>query len=248
MALTGEHFMSFKQLLTATSTLFISCFVLMLSSFCCTADETKANEIQSESAFTPDMLLQNAIKAGQLDDVRILLEQGGIDINQPFGQGITPLHSAVINNQENIAAVLIQHGAKVDAEDATTQATPLHLAALYGRENIANLLIRNGANVNAVMKFGITPLLVASQFKQAQIVQLLLDHKKTPVNINHADQEGFTALHFVAQNGDPVIAGMLVEHKAKLNLLDKNQSTPLAIANQNSHFDIARILQVTEGQ
>jgi ankyrin repeat protein len=237
MCLTGDYFMLFnKQSLTATAAAtFIACFVLMFGSFCCVA------EIQTESAFSSQMLLQNAIKAGQLDDVRILLEQGGIDVNQPFDQGITPLHSAVINNQENIAAVLIQNGAKIDVQDASTKATPLHLAALYGRENIANLLIKKGADVNAVMKFGITPLLVASQFKHAQIVQLLLENK---TNINHADDEGFTALHFVAQNGDPVIAEMLVEHKADLNLLDKtHKSTPLAIANQNNHSDIAQMLQ-----
>lgn len=226
--------MSIKQLFAT--------FILILSSF------YSAAEIQTESAFSAEMLLQNAIKAGQLDDVRILLEQGGIDLNQPFGQGITFLHSAVINNQENIAALLIQQGAKVDAQDTSTQATPLHLAALYGRENIANLLIQKGANVNAVMKFGITPLLVASQFKQAQIVQLLLDNKKTLVNINHADEEGFTALHFVAQNGDPVIAAMLVEHNATLNLFDKNKLTPVAVATQNNHLDIARMLQIHGGQ
>jgi ankyrin repeat protein len=224
----GEDFMTFRHL-------FLALF-LTLASFSCIA------EIQTESAFTPEMLLQNAIKNGQLDDVRTLLDQKVVDINQPFGQGITPLHSAVINNQENIAAVLIQAGAKIDAEDTTTQATPLHLAALYGRANIATLLIQKGANVNAVMKFGITPLLVASQFKQAQVAQLLIDNPKT--NINHADQEGFTALHFVAQNGDAIIADMLVEHKANLNLLDKtNKSTPLAIANQNNHFDISRLLE-----
>ncbi len=208
--------------------------ILVLTSLCCSA------EIQTETAFTPEMLLQNAIKDGRLDDVRVLIDNG-VNINQPFSQGVTPLHTAVINNQENIVAVLLQAGAVVDAKDATTQATPLHLAALYGREGIATLLIQHGANINAVMKFGITPLLVATQFSQPQIIQLLMDKK---VDINHADQEGFTALHFAAQNGDPVIARLLLDKGAKLDLRDKtNKATPLAIAIENNHPEVATLLK-----
>jgi len=210
-------------------------FLMMaLVSFRCVA------EIQSQSAFSSEMLLQNAIRDGQLDDVRLLIE-GGIDVNQPLSQGVTPLHSAVINNQENIAAVLLQAGAQVNATDTTTQATPLHLAALYGRGGLARLLIQKDANVNAPMKFGITPLLVAAQFSQPQIVQLLLETKK--ININQADQEGFTALHFAAQNGDTLTARLLIDHGADPLLRDKtNKATPRTIAINNTHPEVAQLL------
>jgi ankyrin repeat protein len=197
--------------------------------------------IQSETAYTPDILLQNAIKAGQLDDVRTLISDERVDVNRPFSDGITPLHASVINNQENIAIVLVEAGAKTDAPDPTTQATALHLASLYGREKIAAYLIQKGANVNADMKFGITPLLVATQFNQPQIVQLLLDKK---ANINHTDQEGFTALHFAAQNGNEIITNMLLDHGAKMNVNDKTtKATPLEIAIENNHPEVARVLE-----
>ncbi len=209
-------------------------FGCLMISFSCTA------EMQSETAATPLMLLQMAIKEGQLDSVRTLIESG-LDVNHPLEQEITPLHASVINNQENISAVLLQAGAKVDVMDPTTEATPLHLAALYGREGIAKLLIQKGADVNALMRFGLTPLLVATQFNQFQMVQLLLEKK---ANVNHADQEGFTALHFAAQNGDEVIAQLLIDHGAKVNLPDKtSQSTPLAIAIKNNHPKIAHLLK-----
>lgn len=198
-------------------------------------------EMQSQTAFTPPVLLQNAIKAGNIEDVRNLLDNKAVDINQPLQEGILPLHIAVINNQETIAALLIQSGAKVDATDSATQATPLHLAALYGRESLAALLIQKGANVNALMKFDISPLLVAAQFNQSQLVQLLLDKH---ANIDHADQEGFTALHFAAQNGDEVIAHLLIEHGANVNLKDKpNKATPLKIALDNHHPQVAKLLE-----
>lgn len=217
--------------------------VTLLSSFLLCIGFSCVAEIESQSAFTSDMLLQNAIKAGQLDDVRTLL-QNGIDVNKPFNDGITPLHVSVINNQENIAAVLIQAGAKIDEPDSTTHATPLHMAALYGRVGIAELLIKKGANVNALMKFEITPLLVAAQFKHPQIVEILLNKK---VNINHADQEGFTALHFAAQNGDEIITRLLLNHGANTKLKDKtNNATPLMVAIENSHPNVARLLQEHE--
>jgi len=197
--------------------------------------------IQSETAYTPDFLLQNAIKAGQLDAVRALITDERVDIDQPFSDGITPLHASVINNQENIAIALIEAGAKTDVPDPTTQATALHLASLYGRDKIAAYLIQKGANVNAGMKFGITPLLVAAQFNQPQIVQLLLDKK---ADIDHADQEGFTALHFAAQNGNEVIANMLLDNGAKINVNDKTtKATPLEIAIENNHLEVARVLE-----
>jgi len=199
-------------------------------------------EIHTETALPPEALLQNAIKDGQLDQVRALIE-AGVDIKQPYQQGITPLHAAVIHNQENIATVLIQAGAPLDTTDVTTQATPLHLAALYGREAIARLLIQKGANVNATMKFGITPLLVAAQFSQAPIIQLLLEQKDQKVDINHADQDGFTALHFAAQHGNELIIQILADHQANVNLLDKNKATPLAIATENKHPQIIRLLE-----
>jgi ankyrin repeat protein len=207
--------------------------VVFFSSLSCFA------EIETQTAFSSEMLLQNAIKGGQLDDVRLLLENG-MDVNKSFNDGVTPLHVAIINNQENIAAMLLQAGAKVDAPDSTTLATPLHMAALYGRVGIAELLIKKNADVNAVMKFDITPLQVATQFNQPQIVEILINNK---ADINHVDQEGFTALHFAAQNGDETIARLLIDHRAKVNVRDKTKkATPLNIAVENNHPTIAHLL------
>lgn len=197
-------------------------------------------EIQSESAFTPDILLHNAVRAGIVEDVKILIEKGA-NVNQPAKDGVTPLHVAIINNQEEIAELLIKAGAKTEMVDNTTQATPLHMAALYGRDSLTTLLLKQGAAVDATMKFGITPLLVAAEFHQPQIIKLLLDKK---ADINHADQEGFTALHFAAQNGDEITVKMLLDAGANINARDKtNQATPLSVAVDNNHPGVAKLLK-----
>lgn len=212
-------------------------FVILLFS-------THSQAIQTQTAFTREALLQNAIKAGHIEDVRSLLADG-MNVNQSFEDGISPLHIAVINNQEEIVELLMQMGANVNAVETNIGASPLHLAALYGRVNIANQLIRKGANVNGNMKFNITPLLVAAQFNQPQIIELLLNNK---ANLNHTDQEGFSALHFAAQNGDDVTAKMLLERGANTNARDKTRNaTPLMIATEQKHTNVIQLLERQQG-
>lgn len=197
-------------------------------------------QIQSETALTREARLEQAIKAGQLEEVRGLIADGA-DINQPSESGVSPLHVAVINNQDDIAEVLVLAGANVNVPDASTGASPLHLSALYGRTKIATLLIRKGANVNANMKFNISPLLVAAQFNHPELIELLLQHK---ADIHHMDQDGFTALHLAAQNGDDITAKLLLKHGANPQARDKSHNaTPLMIATEQNHMNVVQLLQ-----
>lgn len=200
-------------------------------------------EMKSEQALTPQMIFLESIQNGQLEAVNKFVREKVVDPNQLTEAGVTPLHLAVMHNQEPIAAVLIQAGAKVDQRDSNTLATPLHMAALHGRTSIAKWLVEKDADVNATMRFGITPLMVAIQFKQPQIAEVLLSGKaKNKIKVNQADEEGFTALHCAAQNGDEITAKLLIKNGANLNALDKNQATPLMIANQNNKPEIAALL------
>ena len=89
---------------------------------------------------------------------------GGIDIDEAFvapgipASGATPLHMAVLFDQQEVARFLIDQGANVDvpAQDEYG-GTPLHWAAVFGRVEMATQLIDAGANVNAQDKNG-TPL------------------------------------------------------------------------------------------
>ncbi len=63
-------------------------------------------------------------------------------------------------------------------------------------------------------------------------------------NINFTDQEGFSALHFAAKNGDEAVAKILLDHGANVNLQDKNnRSTPLKIASDNNQMPVANLLR-----
>ncbi len=198
-------------------------------------------DILSETALSREALLENAIKAGQLEDMRELIGKGGMNVNQPFANGIYPVHGAIMSNQPEALALLVDSGANVNVVERTTGATPLHFAAIYGRENLAKFLLDKGAQVDAKMPLNITPLLVAAQFKHTPVVELLLTRK---ANINQTDEEGFSALHFAAKNGDEVTATLLLHQGINATLKDKtNNATAFMIATEQNDANMMRLLK-----
>ena len=65
--------------------------------------------------------------------------------------GAMPLHLAAFFNGPEVAKLLIDNGAEVNAKDEDG-ATPLHLAAQKNTAAVVKLLIDNGAAVNAKAK------------------------------------------------------------------------------------------------
>jgi hypothetical protein len=122
------------------------------------------NPAVSESLQPLSMDIWAAASQGDLRTVKRHLA-AGIDINESFvapgipASGATPLHMAILSNQQEVARFLIDQGANVDtpAQDAY-RGTPLHWAAALGRVEMARQLIDAGANVNTIDKNGYTPL------------------------------------------------------------------------------------------
>ena len=91
------------------------------------------------------------------DQSRALLRS----INSPDSDYIRPLHSAALVGDSRSVALLIRHGAKVNARTFGGH-TPLHYAAAQGNPQVAILLLNAGANRNPrCERFNHTPLDVA---------------------------------------------------------------------------------------
>ena len=90
----------------------------------------------------------------------------GTDINETFiaegvpGYGGTPLHMAASANQKQVAELLLEAGADINAKAADYfEGTPLHWAAAAAANvEMVKLLVEAGANVNAEDMNGATPL------------------------------------------------------------------------------------------
>ena len=105
--------------------------------------------------------LCDAVRSGDLQTVKEQLA-GGVDINGGDSEfGVTALSWAALLDDTEIAKLLIEKGADVNAKNRDGS-TPLHSAAFLGHTEIAELLIRKGAEVNPKNYRDETPLDVSA--------------------------------------------------------------------------------------
>ena len=97
------------------------------------------------------------------------------DVNLTDDAGRTPLHLAATHCRIDMARLLLDKGAEIDAK-AAGGATALHLAAQAGCVDMVNLLLAKGANANARDDQGRTPLDRAVQWHQNAVAELLRQH------------------------------------------------------------------------
>jgi serine/threonine-protein phosphatase 6 regulatory ankyrin repeat subunit A len=181
-------------------------------------------------------VLCNATASGQIEAVRFLLDQH-LSVNPPNTEGLgftgsvhlidgydprrvyTPLHYAAALPTPEIARLLIEHGADVNAQDAFGT-TPLLAAA--GGFHLANvrLLIEHGANVRAAETISGQTALQRCLY-DVTIARLLITHG---LNVNARDRTGKTAL---MQCPTPQSATLLLEHGADVDARDNMGRTAL---------------------
>ncbi len=89
--------------------------------------------------------------------------------------GHTPLHVAASKNAADVAALLLKHGADVNAK-AEEGLAPLHVAAGENAADVAALLLKHGADVNAKTENGSTSLNYSAWYNAADVAALLLKH------------------------------------------------------------------------
>jgi ankyrin repeat protein len=85
-------------------------------------------------------------KAG-LSPIKALLAAGA-DVNDANDRGWTPLHAAAYSNRPDIASLLIEKGAALDAEAHGAGGTPLIIALFWGHREVADLLARHSTAPN----------------------------------------------------------------------------------------------------
>ena len=148
-------------------------------------------------AAAPPPEILEAARRGDLTAVRTLLRNGA-DPNAAQGDGLTALHVAAQQGNLEIARVLIEARANVEAQSRLGGYTPLHLAAQSGHLTVAQALIDGGAAVGAVTSTtGVTPLHLAAQALNGEGVIRLLVQRGAPIEAaeRQADQ---TPLMFAA--------------------------------------------------
>jgi len=172
--------------------------------------------------------LYYAISNKDLGMVNVLITKGA-DVNA----GPHPaLHSAAQRGHSDIAELLIQKGASVNAKDKRGY-PPLYYAISKKHLDTAKLLIAHGADVNAKDKRGYPPLYYAISKKRLDTAKLLIAHG---ANVNTKDKQGLTTLHSVALVGRKDMAELLLAHGADVNAKDNRDRTPLHLVLDVDRF------------
>ncbi|MAM71563.1 MAG: hypothetical protein CMP91_10515 [Gammaproteobacteria bacterium] len=145
-------------------------------------------------ATTPegDNALLNAAKTGAVQGVQALIEAGA-DVNSRDSYLYqTPLMWAVASNQADVARILIDHGADLNAQSAVLDfrgvafsstagdfpdggLTALHHAARENAIAATQILIESGSDLNVLDSQGISPLRFAIINKNIDLAKMLVE-------------------------------------------------------------------------
>jgi ankyrin repeat protein len=102
----------------------------------------------------------------------------GAAVNRP---GWTPLHYAAASGDDDIARLLLAHGARIDAQSppASGKFTPLMMAAREGHEDSALFLLGQGADPQLKNSEGLTAAQIAERADHAAIAAAIAKRAKS---------------------------------------------------------------------
>jgi ankyrin repeat protein len=162
----------------------------------------------------PAAEIHDAVRAGDLEKVRMLLESHADWLNSPDQNQKTPLHLALESGHIDIARYLIEKGADINLKDKD-KAAPLHNAAYLGNLEIVDLLLNKGAAALNEGNFrGQTPLHFACERGYPEVVSRLLD---AGADIEARDVIGRTPLMTTAMSRNMEVVKILIKTGADIN-------------------------------
>ena len=193
--------------------------------------------------------LHKAVREGNFELVKLLVEKQDADVNELNGAGQTALHEACRVGNEEIAVYLLNdeniEGLVIDQSGRQ----PITYAAASGLEEVVlKLLVFDGANVNGSHGDGEnecgSPLWHAADQGREAVVKFLL--RQEGIRINAFDVHHRTPLFQATRNGYVNVAKMLITAGADVSLAGlPDLENPLHIASVNgseSQLTIARML------
>ncbi|KAK2706489.1 hypothetical protein QYM36_016505 [Artemia franciscana] len=132
----------------------------------------------------------------------------------------TPLVTAILNNNSDMVKYLLESGANPNC--AQYHFGILHVAVWRRRANLCQLLISYDAKVDALNANNTTPLVMAIQANDLDMVRYLLE--------SGADPNCAQCMHHAAREGRADLCRLLFSYGADLNAMDANNETPLMLA------------------
>ena len=165
--------------------------------------------------------------------------------------GESLLHLAAKYNIVECVETLVVNGMDVDTRGQNLE-TSLCKSIELSNFEVAKEFVRLGANVNAKDLFGYTPLhyaVMSDKTRNGEHIRHLLKNG-AKVNVQTADDDGFTALHIAAAEGHERLISILLNFGANPDCLDKKGESPLFvffsnIENNDRIYGLEKLLDAT---
>ncbi|XP_072304273.1 histone-lysine N-methyltransferase EHMT2 isoform X2 [Eucyclogobius newberryi] len=184
--------------------------------------------------------LYPAAKQGEVQRVLLMLMEGIDPTYQPDSQNRrSALHAAAQRGLLEVCYILVQAGARIDAQDKELR-TPLLEAIINNHLEVARYLVQNGACVYHVEDDGYTGLHHAAKLGSLDIVKLLLETGQADVNAQ--DNGGWTPIIWAAEHKHVKVIKVLLNRGADVTINDKELNVCLHWAAYAGNVDIAELV------
>ncbi|XP_061535844.1 cyclin-dependent kinase 4 inhibitor D isoform X2 [Phyllopteryx taeniolatus] len=150
--------------------------------------------------------LATAAGRGKHDEVRRILDDGGVHPDAVNEFGRTPLQVMMMGNAE-VARLLLESGANPNVQDSSGIA-PIHDAARSGFVATLRVLVEYGALVNVADHFGALPIHIAIREGHRDAVEFLAPCS----DLWHTNARGQTPVDVARASRRPDMIHLLLAH------------------------------------
>lgn len=150
--------------------------------------------------------------------IEYLLSQGA-DANAVSNNGTTAIMGTAIDERIDIAAMLVQNGAKPGMRTTDYGDTALYRAVERDNFGFVEFLLGVGVDINVQDDFGVTPLIKAALNGSVNSVKILV---AKGADVNLKDDEGRSALMYAVRGADPRIEDLSGEELESMGEAQRN--------------------------
>ncbi|KAG6368369.1 hypothetical protein INS49_002574 [Diaporthe citri] len=178
------------------------------------------------------------------DEIVAILHEAQAKQDIRDDEGCTPLLLATTNGHVGVMRKLLSEpengGSQLEAQNNNGD-KPLLLAAAYDFSAGVHLLIEHDVDCNSRNKASMTPIIVASRWRNLKVVLALLQHEKR-TEINAQDERKQTALHKAASGGHAKVLELLLDNDADVSIPDDRGRRALHLACFQGNVAIVKLL------
>jgi len=177
-------------------------------------------------------LLEEYIITGNAIELYALLNSNPKLATQKTSQLISPLLLCCYYKKPELADIILKYVTEVSIFEA---------AALGKNDRITNAVTENPSQVHEFSDDGFTPLSLAAYFGNEDVIRTLLLAGADP---NIPSRNGFNVypIHSAVASNYTMIAKMLLEAGADINVVQKSGATPLHSAAHNGNIELLIVL------